>query len=223
MSASARLASDATSSSSRLVSPAQATVRADRLRFALCSRNAWPSDASGGPSLPPHQGCRRARSSIDGEPSFSTHLPLCSAGLTPLRRSYEEIRLLDGHRPVVVASFRPTVVTDLPRPPRVRTLDVPPPPLPLPPQPRLDFGRRVRRHARWLDRPAQEFTCVRCCGPPRASSPHDLAAPASRVSRRAMLRAVASGSRLLPTRPVKDFHLQSSAHAGHTPAGAFSS
>ena len=33
-----------------------------------------------------------------------------------------------------------------------------------------------------------------------------------------MLRAVASGSRLLPTRPVKDFHLQSSAHAGHTSA-----
>jgi hypothetical protein len=37
--------------------------------------------------------------------------------------------------------------TDPPRPPRVRTLDVPPPPLPLPSQPRLDFGRRVRRHA----------------------------------------------------------------------------
>ena len=34
-----------------------------------------------------------------------------------------------------------------------------------------------------------------------------------------MLRAVAFGSRLLPTRPVKDFHLQSSAHAGHTNAG----
>jgi hypothetical protein len=33
------------------------------------------------------------------------------------------------------------------RPPRVMTLDVPPPPLPLPPQPRLDFGHRVRRHA----------------------------------------------------------------------------
>ena len=33
-----------------------------------------------------------------------------------------------------------------------------------------------------------------------------------------MLRAVAFGSRLLPTRPVKDFHLQSSAHAGHTNA-----
>ena len=34
--------------------------------------------------------------------------PLCSAGITPLHRSYEEIRLLDGRRPVVVASFRPT-------------------------------------------------------------------------------------------------------------------
>jgi hypothetical protein len=99
------------------------------------------------PRSRPHQGCRRARSSIDGDPSFSTHLPLCSAGITPLHRSYEEIRLLDRHRPVVVASFRPTARADLPRPPRVRTLDVPPPPLPLPPQPRLDFGRRVRRHA----------------------------------------------------------------------------
>ncbi len=34
--------------------------------------------------------------------------------------------------------------------------------------------------------------------------------------RRQTLRAVASGSRLLPTRPAKDFHLQSSAHARHT-------
>jgi hypothetical protein len=74
-----------------------------------------------------------------------------------------------------------------------------------------------------LGRPVQEFTCVRCCGSPRASSPHGLAAPASRVSRRATLRAVASGSRLLPTRPVKDFHLQSSAHAGHTSAAALRS
>src|SRR5277367_3235549 len=36
------------------------------------------------------------------------------------------------------------------------------------------------------------------------------------VSRRQGLRAVASGSRLLPHRPAKDFHLQSSAHARHT-------
>ena len=31
--------------------------------------------------------------------------------------------------------------------------------------------------------------------------------------------AVAAGSRLLPTRPAKDFHLQSSAHARHTRSG----
>jgi hypothetical protein len=99
------------------------------------------------PRSRPRQGCRRARSSIDRDPSFSTHLSLCSAGITPLHRSYEEIRLLGGRRLVVVASFRPTALTDPSRPPRVRTLDVPPPPLPLPPQPRLDFGRRVRRHA----------------------------------------------------------------------------
>jgi len=37
-----------------------------------------------------------------------------------------------------------------------------------------------------------------------------------RVSRRAVLRAVAFSSRLLPTRSVEDLHLQSSAHAGHT-------
>jgi hypothetical protein len=74
-----------------------------------------------------------------------------------------------------------------------------------------------------LEWPVQEFTRVRCCGSPRASSPHGLAAPASRVSRRTMLHAVASGSRLLPTRPVKDFHLQSSAHAGHTSAAALRS
>jgi len=36
---------------------------------------------------------------------------------------------------------------DPPRPPWVRTLDVPQPPLPLPLRPRLDFGLRVRRHA----------------------------------------------------------------------------
>ena len=39
------------------------------------------------------------------------------------------------------------------------------------------------------------------------------------VSRRQGLRAVASGSRLLPPRPAKDFHLQSSAHARHTSVG----
>jgi hypothetical protein len=168
----------------------------------------------------PQQGCRRTRSSIDGDPSFSTHLSLCSASFHRLHRSYEEIRLLDGRRLVVVASFRPTALTDPSRPPRVMTLDVPPPPLPLPPQPRLGFGRRVRRHAhpaepacsgvhlRSVLRFASGFFPTR----PRGAS--------IAVSQRTMLRAVASGSRLLPTRPVEDFHLQSSAHAGHTSPSA---
>src|SRR3954469_16404908 len=63
---------------------------------------------------------------------------------------------------------------------------------------------------------AQGFTCVRCCGSPRASSPHGLAAPGLASHDGISLHAVASGSRLLPTRPAKDFHLQSSAHARHT-------
>src|SRR3974390_283378 len=65
---------------------------------------------------------------------------------------------------------------------------------------------------------AQGFTSVRCCGSPRASSPHGLTAPAPCLATR-MLHAVASGSRLLPSRPAKDFHLQSSAHARHTWSG----
>src|SRR3954447_22748508 len=63
---------------------------------------------------------------------------------------------------------------------------------------------------------AQGFTSVRCCGSPRASSPHGLAAPGPASHDGISLHAVASGSRLLPTRPAKDFHLQSSAHARHT-------
>lgn len=95
----------------------------------------------------PLAGCRRTRSPIDGVPSFSTHLSLCSAGFHRRRRSYEEIRLLRGHRPIVVASSGSTARADPHRPPWVRALDVPPPPPPLPPRPRLDFGHRVRRHA----------------------------------------------------------------------------
>src|SRR6185295_12381021 len=92
----------------------------------------------------PLAGCRRTRGPIDGVPSFSTHLSLCSTGFHRRLRSYEEIRLLRGHRPVVVASFGSTARADPRRPPWVRALDVPPPPPPLPPRPRLDFGRRVR-------------------------------------------------------------------------------
>jgi hypothetical protein len=107
----------------------------------------------------PPKGCRRTRGSVAVVPSFSIHLSLCSTGFHRLPRYYEEIRLLSGRRPVVVASFGSTVrappslkrngrsPADPPRPPWVRTLDVPQPPLPLPLRPRLDFGFRVRRHA----------------------------------------------------------------------------
>jgi hypothetical protein len=74
------------------------------------------------------------------------------------------------------------------------------------------FGDTLTRPVRL----AQGFTCVRCCGSPRASSPHGLTAPGPASHDGISLRAVASGSRLLPTRPAKDFHLQSSAHARHT-------
>src|ERR1700752_3872143 len=92
-------------------------------------------------------GCRRRRSSIDGDPSFSIHLSLGSTGFHRLRCYYEEIRLLHGHWLVVVASFRPTARADPCRSPRVRTLDVLPLPSSIPLRSRLDFGRRVPWHA----------------------------------------------------------------------------
>ena len=168
------------------------------------------------PSRPP-KGCRRTRSSIAVVPSFSIHLLLCSTGFHRLPRYYEEIRLLRGRRPVVVASFGSTARADPRRSPWVRSLDVPPLPPPLPPRPRLDFGRRVRRHA---DPAGPACTGVHFRSVLRFASgffptrPHG--ASVIGVSRRRTLRAVASGSRLLPTRPAKDFHLQSSAHARHT-------
>lgn len=95
----------------------------------------------------PHPGCRRIRSSIDGDPSFSIHLSLCSTDFHQLPRSYEEIRLLHVHRLVVVAFFQPTAHADPCRSPRVRTLNVLPLPASIPLRSRLDFGRRVPWHA----------------------------------------------------------------------------
>ncbi len=154
-------------------------------------------------------------------PSFSIHLSLCSTGFRRLPGSYEEIRLLRGHRPVVVASFGSTAHADPRRPPWVRTLDVPPLPPLLPSRPRLDFGRRVRRHA---DPAGSACSGVYFRSVLRFASGFFPTRPRGArvigVSRRQTLRAVASGSRLLPTRPAKDFHLQSSAHARHTSAPA---
>jgi len=63
-------------------------------------------------------------------PPFSIHLLLCSAGFHRLPRYYEEIRLLQGLRPVVVASFGSTARADLCRPPRVRCTGCPAAPAP---------------------------------------------------------------------------------------------
>src|SRR5271170_1731828 len=164
----------------------------------------------------PPKGCQRTRSSIAGVPSFSIHLLLGSAGFHQPPRYYEEIRLLRGRRPVVVASFGSTARADPRRPPWVMTLDVPPLPPPLPLRPRMDFGRRVRRHA---DPAGPACSGVHSRSVLRFASgffPTRPRGARAGVSRRQGLRAVASGSRLLPPRPAKDFHLQSSAHARHT-------
>ena len=169
----------------------------------------------------PPKGCRQTQGSVAVVLSFSIHLSLCSADFHRLHRYYGEIRLLHGHRPVVVASFRSTAATcataDPCRSPRVRTLNVPPLPSLLPPRPRLDFGRRVRRHANPAG-PAcsglhSTFGAAVRLGLPLHTTSR-LQSVASHDGKPS--RAVASGSWLLPTRPTKDFHLQSSAHAGHT-------
>ena len=165
----------------------------------------------------PPKGCRRTRGPIAVVPSFSIHLSLCSAGFHRFPRYYKEIRLLQGHRPIVVASSGSTARADPCRSPWVRTLDVPPLPPPLPSQPRLDFGRRVLRHADPAGAACTEVhlrSVLRFASGFFPTRPHG--ARAIGVSRRQTLRAVASSSRLLPTRPAKDFHLQSSAHARHT-------
>ena len=154
-------------------------------------------------------------------PSFSIHLLLCSAGFHQPPRYYEEIRLLRRRRPVVVASFGSTARADPRRPPWVSSLDVPPLPPQLPLRPRMDFGRRVRRHADPLGPACTGVyfrSVLRFASGFFPTRPHGASAG---VSRRRILRAVASGSRLLPPRPAKDFHLQSSAHARHTYAGRF--
>jgi hypothetical protein len=147
--------------------------------------------------LPPRPlaGYRRKQSSIDGDPSFSIHLSLCSTRFHRLLRSYEEVRLLHGHRPVVVASFRPNARTpsltrdgvpfaDPCRPPRAIRVDVMPLPAPIRLRSRLDFGRRVPWHAHPIGPACTGLhTYVRCCSAPPASSPHGLTAPGRIVSR----------------------------------------
>ena len=170
----------------------------------------------------PHPGCRRIRSSIDGDPSFSIHLSLCSTDFHQLPRSYEEIRLLHAHRhsrrcllpayrsrgPMQISQGKDTECTAAPG------LNTAP----------ISVGfRALRSLARSPDRPGLSkaslafgaAACLRLL-PHTASRRQGLG-----VSRRRSLHAVAFSSRLLPTRSAEDFHLQSSAHAWHTKTRAF--
>src|SRR5208337_225774 len=129
------LASVAASSSSRLVSATLALGPLVLLRLAFFAAESFAARMRpSAHAFRPPKGCRRTRSSIVVVPSFSIHLLLCSAGFRQPPRSYGEIRLLRGRRPVVVASFGSTARADPRRPPWVSSLDVPP--LPPPPRPR---------------------------------------------------------------------------------------
>src|SRR5271166_1827538 len=171
------------------------------------------------PSPPrPHPSCRQTRSSIDGDPSFSIHLSLCSTDFHQLPRSYEEIRLLHAHRhsrrcllpayrsrgPMQISQGKDTECTAAPG------LNTAP----------ISVGfRALRSLARSPDRPGLSkaslafgaAACLRLL-PHTASRRQGLG-----ISRRRSLHAVAFSSRLLPTRSAEDFHLQSSAHLPGTP------
>ena len=111
----------------------------------------------------------------------------------------------------------------LPSPDRRRSLgvrmnDFSPPPPPAPSCHGLDIGRCVETHA-CPGRPAlRGFTIVRCCGSPRASTPHALTGKAAAVQCQPRSRAAASGFWLPPIGPIKDSHLLSFIHVQRTPS-----
>ena len=164
----------------------------------------------------PPKGCRQMRGPVVVVPSFfSIHLLLCSTGFHRPPRYYEEIRLLHGRRPVVVASFRSTAHADPCRPPRVRCTGCPAAPAPITASASVGFwasrskARSPGRNS--LLRGSLSFGAAVRLG----LLPHTASRLQTSILR-SRSHAVASDSRLLPTRPAKDFHLQSSAHAGHT-------
>ena len=165
--------------------------------------------------LRPPRGCRQARGSVVVVPSFSIHLLLCSAGFHRPPRYYEEIRLLHGRRPVVVASFGSTAHADPCRPPRVRCTGCPATPAPITATTSVGFwasrskARSPGRNS--LLRGSLSFGAAVRLG----LLPHTTSRLQTGIMR-SRSHAVTSDSRLLPTCPAKDFHLQSSAHAGHT-------
>jgi hypothetical protein len=130
------------------------------LLLALCSRKSRRSDASEGAGVPLPEGLSaNTKVNCRGPVFLNPSLPWLnrlSPASTLLRRDPTSAWASSRRRCLlrVYRSGAPQRVSamdaaraDPPRPPWVRTLDVPQPPLPLPLRPRLDFGLRVRRHA----------------------------------------------------------------------------
>src|SRR5450755_868563 len=178
-SARARLASDATSSSSRLVSTTPVPGPLVFLLLALCSRKPRRSDASEGLAAPPPEGLSaNTRFNCRGPVFLNPSLPLLyrlspasllirrdptSAWASTRRRCL--LRVYSSRGPTQTSLGKNTGCPATPRSPY-----------------RFGLGWILGfAFEDTLTRPirlAQEFTFVRCHGLPRASSPHGLTAPA---------------------------------------------
>src|SRR5450759_2021005 len=199
-SARARLASDATSSSSRLLSTTPGPGPLVFLLLALCSRKPRRSDASEGLVVPPPEGLSaNTRLNCRGPVFLNPSLPLLDR-LSPasllIRRDPTSAWASTRRRCLlqVYRSRGPTQIS------LGKNTGCPAAPAPITASASVGF---------WASRSMPRFASGFFPTPPRGASrlpSHDVAP----------LRAVASGSRLLPTRPAKDLHLQSSAHARHT-------
>src|SRR5665647_1785297 len=220
-SASAKLASDATSSSSRLVPTTQVAGPLVFLRLAVCSRKSRRSDASDGSVFPPPKGLSaNTRLNCRGPVFLNPSLPLLDR-LSPaslLIRRDPTSAWASTRRRCLLRAYRSRGPTQISL---GKNTGCPAAPAPITASASVGFWAsrsKTRSPGRsGLLRSSLSFGATVCLGLlPHTASRRQWVA----VSRRNPLRAVASGSRLLPTRPAKDLHLQSSAHARHTSAPA---
>jgi hypothetical protein len=228
-SARARLASDATVSSSRAVSTTPVPGPLVFLLLALCSRKLRRSDASEGSVVPPPEGLSaNTRLSCRGPVFLNPSLPLLhrlSPASALLRReptsewaSSRRRCLLRVYRSgATIAQAQWKVARGPTQTSLGKDTGCPAAAAPLTTPTSVGFWvsrSKTRSPGRpGLLRSSLSFGATVRLGllPHTASRRQQMAA-----SRRHPLRAVAFGSRLLPTRPAKDLHLQSSAHARHT-------
>src|SRR5262245_30450464 len=95
----------------------------------------------------PLAGSRRMRATVEEVSTGSSCHPLRSTGVTRLRRYYEVIRLLQGHRRVVVSSSPPAARRGSLETSLGKSTKLPAVAVSTTTRSRLDFGRRVGRHA----------------------------------------------------------------------------